>query len=148
MMHLATETFAQVRDEIEDLIVMHYDEIASDKHVIKLDPDWGKYESMERDNALRIFTARKDGKLVGYSVFFLVWHPHYKQNLFAQNDIVFLHPDHRGGTGVRLIRYSEEQLRKDRVDKLVWHAKPDTALSQLLPKMGYIVQDIILGKVL
>jgi hypothetical protein len=148
MMHLATETFAQVRDEIEDLIVMHYDEIALDKHVIKLDPDWGKYESMERDNALRIFTARKDGKLVGYSVFFLVWHQQFKQNLFAQNEMIFLHPDYRGDTGVRLIRYSQEQLAKDRIDKLIYEAKPDTTLYHLLLKMGHVVQGIILGKVI
>lgn len=149
MIDLATESIAQVRPEIGGLLERHYDELTTDKHVIRLDPDWGKYEGMERDKALRIFTARQDGRLVGYSVFFLVWGMHYRSNLFGQNDVVFLdRPVRCGGAGVRLIRFSAEQIKEAGADKILWHAKPGTALHKLLVKLGYIEQDIILGRAL
>ena len=147
MIDLGTEKIADVAGEIDSLLAMHYDEIAADKHLIKLDPDWGKYESLERDDSLRIFTARHEGKLIGYSVFFLAWHPHYKSNLFAQNDILYLHPDHRKGRdGIRLIHYSEEQLKKDRVDKIMWHVKVKNDWRKILARMGYVEQDVIMAK--
>ena len=147
MIDLNTETIAQVRPEIGGLLAAHYDELATDKRVIRLDPDWGKYEGMERNRSLLIFTARQDGRLVGYSVFFLVWGMHCKSNLFGQNDLIFLDRSARmGGTGVRLIRYSAEQIKEAGADKILWHAKPGTALHKILIKLGYIEQDIILGK--
>lgn len=147
MIALATETIADVVGEIEDLIAMHYDEIAADKHVIKLDPDWGRYQALERDSALRIFTARDEGKLVGYSVFFLIFHHHYKSNLFAQNDMLYLMPDQRKGlAGIRLLRYSEAQLTKDRVDKIMWNVNVKNDWRVILTRMGYVERDVIMAK--
>ena len=140
---------AQVRKEIEPLLLAHYDEIALHKESIKLDVDWGKYEGLERNNALRVFTARDEGRLIGYSVFFLVWHPHYKSSLFAQNDVLYLSPEHRKGTaGIRLIDFSELRLRADGVLKVIWHVKCENDWSPILERKGYRKEEVIMAKVL
>lgn len=150
MITVQTETIASVKSEIGVLLRAHYDEIALHKDVIKLAVDWGRYEYLEQENALRVYTARDDGRLIGYSAFFLVWHPHYKNNLFAQNDVLYLSPEYRNGTtaGIRLIKYSEEQLLADRVDKIMWHVKTANDWSAILERLGYQFEERIMGKVL
>jgi GNAT superfamily N-acetyltransferase len=149
MVDLAVETMATVREEIEPLLLAHYDEIALHKDTIKLDVDWGKYEGLERNGGLRVYTAREDGRLVGYSVFFLAWNMHYKSTLFGQNDVLYLTPEHRKGTtGLRLIKFSEDELRKDRVDKVVWHVKVANDWSAILERSGYQREEILMAKVL
>ena len=67
-MDFALEALAQVKREAEPLLQQHYEEIALNKDKIKLNPDWRAYAELDKINALRVFTARKDGKLMGYFV--------------------------------------------------------------------------------
>lgn len=147
-MKLQVESLRDVRDEIGELLDLHYEELAMDKEIIQLDPDWGAYEAMERDSALRIYTVREAGRLVGYSVFFLIHPPHYRMNLYAQNDIVYLAKEFReSGHGLALVQFCRERLLADgAADKELWHAKPGTPLHRLLLSLGYVEQDVILGK--
>lgn len=146
-MKYATESLAQVRDEIIDLAKRHYDEVAEDKDVVPLDIDWGHYAGLERNRALRIFTARVDEKLVGYNVFVLTFHPRYKTTLFAQNDVIFVHPEHRGRGG-EFVDFSDEQLKSDGVVKATYHVKVKHDWSPMIRQKGYAPQDIVLTKVL
>ena len=149
MVKFAVESVGAVRGEIEPLLQAHYEEIAANRDVISLDVDWGKYEAMERDSALRVFTARDEGILCGYSVFFLFWHMHYKSTLFAQNDVLFLSKEARKGrAGSRLIEFSEERLKEDGVVKLTWHIKADNDWSPILKRKKYLKAEIIMSKVL
>lgn len=145
-MKLATESLKAVRDEIGPLLEDHYVELCAHKDVLTLAPDWGRYEMMERDKALKVYTVREEGVLVGYSVFFLHYPPHYVNNLFAHNDVIYLEKDYRKGRhGLALVKYSFDQLKETDADLILWHAKPGTPLHKLLLKLGYIEQDVILG---
>ena len=85
----------------------HWKEIALDKELIKLNPDWEGYARLDGINALRVYTARKDGKLVGYFVVIVGKSLHYRDHLFANNDIIFLAKSARRGlTGMKLIKYA------------------------------------------
>ena len=89
-MDFALENLAKVRREIEPLLEEHWKEIALNKDKIKLNPDWRAYADLDSINALRIYTARKDGKLMGYFVIIVSKSLHYRDHLFANNDIIFL----------------------------------------------------------
>lgn len=149
MIVLAQEGLLSVMDDVEPLLKEHYQELTLHKDRIKLAPDWATYMSMEEQGGLVIFTARDQGALAGYSAFFVYWHPHYRETRVAQNDVLFLRKDYRkGSTGIRLIRYSEDRLRHLGVDKLVWHVKQSNNFTPILQRMGYGVEDIMVGKIL
>lgn len=149
MITFQREQVLDVADEIEDLLRMHYEEVALHKEAIPLDPDWPRYVSLEEVGQLAVYTARDDGRLVGYSVFFLYQHIHYKQTRIASNDVLFLHPDYRKGTcGIKLIKHSEQQLKSLGVNKVTWHIKFNKDFRPILHRMGYCDEEVIVGKIL
>jgi hypothetical protein len=150
-MDFQRETLFDVIEEVQPLLDAHYLELAKNQERIKLNPDWARYTAMEAAGSLLLFTARKDGKLIGYAAFFAGPHPHYTDLMLVSNDLLFLDAEHRvGRTGVRLIKYCEEQIAATYSGQtcITWHAKERTALAGMLPRMGYCVQDIVLSKLL
>jgi len=133
---------------IKALIEDHWNEVALHKDVVKLEPNWGQYAALEAQNRLVIITAREGELLVGYSVFFLHHHAHYKSCLVASNDVIYLVPGKRGVVGTRLIRNSETILKSLNVIKMTWHVKPSHDWSGVLKRMGYEQEEIIMGKLL
>mgnify|MGYP003345974306 FL=1 len=81
MIKFGVEKYHQVCEDIKELIKLHYEEIAVNKDVIPLDPDWDNYKNLCDKNILMIITARDEGRLVGYSIFFITNHLHYKSTV-------------------------------------------------------------------
>ena len=149
MIQYTKETYQTVRKEIEDLIVKHYEEIALNKEHVPLVPDWQGYKNLEDKGLLAIIGARDNGKLIGYSIFFIKNHIHYNKTLFANNDVLFLLPEYRKGrTGINLIRKSEDYLKALGVTKVLWHIKVNNDFRLILHRMGYVDEDIMVGKIL
>ncbi len=151
----ATVRACAIRDILDrgDLTRAHYDEIARNKGVMVLDPDWPRYEALEQAGSLLVFGAFAGDELVGYAINIVGPHLHYRGLLMVHNDVIFVAKEHRGGRlGIVLIREVEkaaENLRKGlgfEHHMVSWHAKPNTALDELLPRLGYGVQDIIYTK--
>lgn len=118
------EFLTTVEDDIRPLLDKHWQEIALNKDKIKLNPDWEAYHNLEQEGLLKIFTAREEDKLVGYFVVVVQRNLHYKDHLFAVNDIIFLHPDYRKGrTGIKLIQFAEQCLKEDGVSVLSINTK-------------------------
>ncbi len=131
--------------EMEPLLRSHYEEISHDKS-IPLDPDWTAYLAAEAAGKLLIFTARTTARdLVGYAVFFVGPHPHYKSTTFAVQDILFVRPDHRG-TGGRLVIWADQALTDYGVDRVVHHVKVAHDFSPMLERLGYELMDKIMVK--
>lgn len=151
MTTFARELLCEVVQEVQPLLELHYRELAKNQERIKLDPDWARYSQMERAGTLLLFTAREDAALVGYSVFFASPHPHYRDLMLVSNDLLFLDAAHRvGRIGVRLMKYCEDQIAALYRGEtcITWHAKEQTTLAAMLPRMGYGVQDIVFSKLL
>lgn len=151
MLTFATESVDEVRHDIEPLLALHYDELCMHKEVMELAPDWDRYYALENANRLLAFTARDDGRLVGYSVFFVDVHIHYKGNLTAVNDVIFLHKDYRSGTrgGTQLIDYSERSLKQlGGTVKCIWHIKFVNDWSAILLRRRYRREDFSVSKIL
>jgi hypothetical protein len=135
--------------EVQPLIELHYEELTLHKQVVKLDPDWARYKSLADQKMITIITARDKGILIGYSLFFVNSHIHYKNNVVANNDVLFLHPDYRQGrTGLKLIRKCEQVLQEQQVDKIIWHVKYAKDFRQILYRLGYEDEDALVGKII
>lgn len=119
MINFCVETIADVKKEMEIINATHYDEIALDKDRMKLNPDFDKYQNIENAGSLIIITARKEGKLVGYWILFILPHLHYKDVLCGHTDIYYMLPEVRQGmTGVKLLSEGEKILKKRGVKKI------------------------------
>jgi hypothetical protein len=130
------ESLCDVIAEVEPLLQLHYEELTLNKDRVKLDPDWQRYAELEHAGGFHVFTARDGDKLVGYSAFFLNTHIHYRGLMLAQNDVLYLHPEHRLGlVGVKLIKMSHSGMKKLGADKIVWHCKHSNQLKRLLLRL-------------
>ena len=125
-------------EESMPLFERHWEEIAVFKD-IPLSPSKDAYNTLEDVGMLRCYTARDDGRLIGYAVFVITKHLHYSQNVFAMQDVVFVLPESRmGRTGLKLLDFSEEQLKTDKVTLVQHHMKnAHPALGVLLKHKGY-----------
>lgn len=139
-MKYQVETVQECLIDMIDLNDMHYDEIGTHKHLKVLKPDYEAYLELERDGHLRVFIVRDDDdKMIGYSVTFIQNHIHYSDCVYALNDILFVHPDHRGGTvGYRLIKESIKDVKENTdATMLCIHMKVKYPFRNLLQKFGF-----------
>ena len=134
----AQEFLDDVVDEIKPLLTAHWEEIAVRQSQIKLNPDWERYKALEGCAALRIFTARDAGQLVGYFVAIVCAGLHYKDHIFATNDVLFLRQSHRKGlTGLKLLKFAETCLKADGVSVLQINTKTHQPFDVLLERLGF-----------
>lgn len=148
MLTIQRESIDQVIDQIPALLEQHWREIAHFPD-IPLDVDWGGYRAAENAGALRIFTARRDGTLVGYAVHFVRLAPHYRQSLQAVQDVLFVAPEERGGgVGRMLVEHADSALQGEGVVAVFQHVKAAhaRALAPLLQGLGYELVDRVYAK--
>lgn len=148
-MIISREYLATFQTEAQTLLEQHYQELTLHKEHIRLSVDWDKYYKLESIGGFVLITARDEGKLVGYSAFFVSSHIHYKETKVAMNDVLFLHKDYRkGSTGIKLIKESEKIMKDLDVSKIVWHVKLSNDFTPILKRMGYISEEVCVGKIL
>ena len=137
-MEYQQEFYHQVKKELPDLIKLHWEEIALNKDVIKLNPDWEAYDALYYAGMIGVYTVRKDKKLVGYLVVLARNHPHYKDHIFASNDILFIDKEYRKGlVGYFLVKYVTEDLEKRGVSVLLFNTTVDKPYDPILKRLGF-----------
>lgn len=127
----ALENFNDMIEELKPFLTAHYEEVAMYQDKIELDPDYDLYTAMQDAGVLKVFTMRfgggptEKGALIGYNIFFVKEHPHYKQDIFAVNDIVYVDPLHRhGGDTPAFFEWCERQLKEEfDVHVITYHMK-------------------------
>ena len=140
-------TVDEMLAEAQILFDEHYEEIARNKQVMVLKPDEETYRKSEEMGTIFILSARQNDVLIGYSVNFVSNHLHYADLKLAQNDLLFISKEHRGGrVGLRLIKDTENHARSLGCKLMLWHCKPNTPLNEILPRLKYGVQDVIYSK--
>ena len=95
MIQFALERTADIKDEVKPLIEKHWQQVALNKDIVKLAPDWKQYSLLELAGMMRVYTARKDSKLVGYFAVIINKHLHYKNDTFAVCDVLYVDPEHK-----------------------------------------------------
>ena len=148
-MEYKQEFLCSVIDDIKPLVQSDWNEIEHQKDKRPLDPDWEAYADFEAQGALKIFTARHNGLLVGYISCFL--HPdlHSKGLVSASFEILFVHKGHRNGVvGPKLIRFAENCVRKDGADFCFVTTTHRNAAANFMQRLGYNAIETKLEKAL
>ena len=135
----AEERFSDIADEIRQLLARHWREIARHQDSIALDPDWPLYAALAASGTLAVMVARDAGRMVGYAVYFVRPHLHYRGVTWATSDIFWLAPEARAGmTGLRLFRFAEAALRRrGAVVMHTTHKLAHPAAGRLLAHLGH-----------
>lgn len=136
------EILSAIWDELIPLLKEHWKEIAHYSD-IPLDIDRATYERLEQAGAIRLYTLRDDRELVGYACFFINNHPHYKSSKQAQQDVIYISPKSRGGSGYWFIKECDSELRREGVQVVSHHVKAAHNFGPMLERIGYTLQDLI-----
>lgn len=131
-----------------ELLFDHWDEIAKNKDLMKLNPDFDKYTMLDKLGKMFTVTARDaEGKLIGYSVNIVDNHLHYRDLKFSSNDVLFVAHSHRNSSVFMRLKAETKRIAKERGAQLqFWHAKEGSALAAILPRQGCKIQDIIFSE--
>ena len=131
------EKMGDVIEEMKPLFELHYKEIALNKDVIALNPDYDRYLALEELGMLHIVTVRDEGVLIAYYVSFVHANIHYRDHVFAANDILYVDEAYRGSTvAYRMISFAEKELKKLGVSVMTVHMKTDFPFERLCEKRG------------
>ena len=122
-----------------DLLIIHWDDVALNKDEVKLNPDWDLYMQLHANGSLHATTARTlAGELVGYCVYMVTRNLNYKDHVWAEGDVFFLHKDYRKGlSGVRLLKAAEAAMVSLGVTKIINKVKLHKDVGVLFERMGY-----------
>jgi GNAT superfamily N-acetyltransferase len=143
---IVAATFQAAYAAAEPMLAAHHEEIGRFKQ-FALEPDLERYARLDDEGRLITLLATVDEKTVGYSCSIVQSNLHRKSLIFCQNDVLYVTPEHRKGRiGLLLIRETIHRAATLGAKLVLWHAKPDTALDELLPRMGYEIMDIIHAK--
>lgn len=135
--------------ELPTLFTEHWKEVALDKDIIELDPDWQGYVLLEVRGILHIITARANGKLIGYYFALVMPNLHYKAVKMSWSDIFFILPEYRRGlTGLKLFTETEKMLKSLGVRKSYVMTKVHLPITIIMKRMAYRFIERIYAKIL
>lgn len=127
------------------LIVNHHREITIHKQT--LEPNFAMYDVMQKNGTLRVYTARMEGELVGYSIFIVHPHQHFKNCLQASEDLLYLSDECRQGLiGYNFIKFCDGMLDKDGVNLIYHKVTTSKDFSPLLDRLGYVPVETVYAR--
>ena len=98
---------------------------------------------------VRCITCRNDAELIGYIIFFVSPHLHYKSCITATEDLYFVKKEFRKGrVGIKLFQYAEKVLKDRGVQRIVMHTKVHLDNTKLFEYLGYKQTDKVFSKIL
>ena len=138
----AVEKFSDVYDEAGNLLNLHWQEIAKNKELLRLNPDAELYKSIEND--LMLVTARSGGALIGYFLWIFRTHPHYKHVLVAEEDLHFLLKEYRLGlAGYKFIKAACRSAINRGAKLLVMREKIGNEHPAIMKRLNFIPTDVV-----
>lgn len=142
------EAYSKCIDELKAIYPEHYEELAVEKSV-PLEPDYETYFLLEKLGKISLITCRKDNELIGYILFFINTHMHYKSCTVAHEDIYYLKKSYRQGRiGIKLFQYAEQAMREKKIDRIIFGTKVYLDNSKLFEYLGYRFYEKLYTKLL
>ena len=135
--------------EAEKLLNDHWKECAGWKDKIFLNPDWEKYQKLQDLGIVKPYELRIDGELNGYIVILFNNHLHYKDDIFAHVDVLFVSEKARKGmSAIRFMKYVEKEMRNLGASVMSYHIKIQHDYPALFKRLGYEPNEKIYAKCL
>lgn len=141
------ESFEERLAELQELLPLHYRELALNQDKVLLQPQYHVYIERERAGGLLFVTLRDAGDLVGYFIGFIAPGLHYSTCLTCTMDIFYVRQDKRNGSaGVRMFRFVEAELRRRGVQRWFMGSKVHADASALFKRIGAAPVEIYFSK--
>lgn len=133
-------------EELSPLVKAHWLELGHYRD-FEPDPNFDAYLNLQDVQMVRVFTARTEEGVCGYAVFFVRMHLHYREKIYANQDLFYLKPSHRGhGLGSAFVRFCDDMLAAEGVDVVMHSVKPSNHFGDLLKKHGYELLDHVYAR--
>jgi len=134
--------------EMQELFPKHYDELCVTKD-FPLMPDYDAYKRLSDVGMLKAIVCRTADEVIGYIIFIVQPHLHYRTCLTAFEDIYYIKPEYRKGRiGIRLFQYAEKVLKAYGINRIIMHTKIHLDNSKLFEYLGYKNSDKLYTKIL
>lgn len=131
------ENWDDVLEELQQILPTHYEELTVSKN-FPLDPDWTRYDRLNKANMLCFYSVRDDKKLIGYTIMLIGPGLHYQSCMTAHEDIYYVLKDYRKGRiGLKMFQFVEKELKAQGVDRVVMGTKVYSDNSKLFEYLGY-----------
>lgn len=128
--------------ECNELFKQHFAEVKSFyKEGLKQSIDWDLYKTIGKNGNLKIYTVRDNDILIGYNMYFITTHLHYKYIKVADHDALFLLPKYRKGfIGYKFLKFCTQELKK-KVNTIVLSSKASKSIEVIANRLGYKLLD-------
>lgn len=149
MSQIRLGSVASLAPIIREMASAHWSEVEAPLGVSDPEPLIDGYAALERGNALIAMGAHDEntGKLIGYATAIVVPNLH-SGVLFAQSDLLYVAPAHRGRfVGLRLMRAIEKAAKARGARWMLFNAKPGTELEGICERAGYEREEIVYRRV-
>lgn len=132
-------TFGRLALEAAPLFQAHWEEIARHRDRYQVDLDRDRYLALEREGRLHCVGARIGWGLVGYAIFILSQHLHYRSMRVASCDMIYLAPSARaGGWGyLALVKHCDAELGARGAFVCIHRDKAAHSLEPVFRRAGY-----------
>lgn len=138
MITYAIESFSECLTELQDLLPLHYQELALNQDKVPLSPQYDIYLHREELGELLFVTAREKGILIGYFIGFIANGLHYSTCLTCTMDIFYITPEKRGSNaGWFLFQTVENELKRRKVDRWFVGSKVSLPADWLFEKLNF-----------
>lgn len=132
--------------ESKELVYAHWQELGLDLD-FEIAPDFGKMKLLEDMGMFKVVTVREDGRMVGYLLAIVNTHLHYRNSpKMLIVDAYYISPECRSGTGVKLVRFTEQLAHQLGAIKIYFSCKVHKDHSQLFQALGYRLSDYAFTK--
>lgn len=134
--------------ELAPLLPIHYEELCVTKD-FPLEPDFAAYDRLHKAGFIESVACRDDGALIGYMIFIVQPHLHYRSCKTAFEDLYYLGKKYRKGRiGIKLFQFAEKMLKEKGVQRIILHTKVHQDHSRIFEYLGYKHTDKLFTKLL
>lgn len=138
---ISIENGHRIHDELDPLYRQHYAEmkarLESDGIPIgEYNPRLKQYFEAMDGGWLLTFVVRCEGRVVGYSNVYLTQDMHNSE-LIAQEDTIYILPEHRNGIGRKLVKFILDYLRRADVVRANITPVTDLRVAKIWERMGF-----------
>lgn len=146
MVDFAVEPVQSWSADADALIYAHWQELGLDLD-LEIAPDFEKMKILEKLGMFKVLTARSEGRLVGYLLAVINAHLHYRTSapMFIV-DAYYIAPEHRDGTGARMMYFAESIAKSIGAIKIYTSCKVHRDHSKLFLALGYRLSDYAFTK--
>ena len=107
--------------------------------------DLDMYSKLDTIGALKVFTVRDDGELIGYCTFIIQKHLQHKEHKQASQDVLFIQKDKRG-YGTEFMKWCDSQLKESGISFVFRSVTQIKDWSLILKRLNYKQMETIYMK--